>query len=90
MICPECEGEKTCRLCYGSGEINVREEVAVSYPKGMTTEEFRRFAIDRIDDALGHSWMVRGDNRKLLSALRTRIPLMPDAEIRAIIDAMPD
>lgn len=60
------------------------------YVDGMTVEEFRRHAIELIDDALGHSWFVRGDNRKFLQGLRSYVPTMPEAEVRKLLDSMPN
>jgi hypothetical protein len=56
---------------------------------GMAADEMRRQGQALIDDAMGHSWLVRGDNRKLLSALRTYLPQMPDAELQRLISCIP-
>lgn len=63
--------------------------VASGLSRDMTVEEFRRSVLSLIDDALGRSWIVRGDNRRLLQALRTYIPTAPDAELEKLMLALP-
>ena len=58
-------------------------------PPDMTPDEFRTFAVGLLDDALGHSWFVRGDNRKFIEAVRTYLPQMPDDEIKKLIACVP-
>lgn len=68
----------------------------LTLPRGMqgastptTPEEFRRFALALIDNALGYGLFVRGESRRLLSALRTYLPTAPEAELLKLIAAMP-
>jgi hypothetical protein len=53
-------------------------------------EEFRRYVIKELDAALGRSWFIRGDTRRLLSALRSRIPSVPAEELQKWIDVLPE
>lgn len=97
MRCPCCEGQKRCPLCHDSGVIDEREVTApfappaagARSPVNMTVDEFRAFALQTIDDALGHSWLVRGDSRKLLQALRTYLPAAPAAEVERVMAGFP-
>lgn len=70
-----------------SDEQNAPEAAGSLHP-AMSVEDFRREAVSLVESALGR-WIVQGDSRRLLSALRTYLPTAPAAELEKILAALP-
>jgi hypothetical protein len=51
----------------------------------MTAEELRKKIMSRIDALLGRTFLVWGEDRALLSALRGYVASMPDAELDKVL-----
>lgn len=58
-------------------------------PQDMPVSEFRQYAVNFIDDALGHSWFVRGETRKFLQGLRSFATVMTEDQLRQFQGMVP-
>jgi hypothetical protein len=55
----------------------------------MTNEALRQQLMNRIDTLLARPFLVWGDDRKLLTALRSYAAIMPDSEVTKLQQFMP-
>ena len=56
----------------------------------LTEEEFRRFVIDRLDNALARLFIIRGDDRRLLQAMRSYVVTATNEDIKKLMDYLPE
>ncbi len=62
---------------------------SVRLPISPTPAEFRDFLSEAVRNMLSHSWLVFGDNRRILEAVQAYLPKMTDQQLIDLMTCVP-
>ncbi len=62
---------------------------AVRLPINPTPAQFRDFLAENVRATLSHSWLVFGDNRRILEGMLAYLPQMTDQQLLALMACVP-